>query len=224
MNIAIVPARSGSKGIKDKNLRKINGITLVEHAVLCGLKAKTISDVYISTDSEEYECIAKKAGAKSVGLREKRLAGSNVKTIDVILDLIPKLDQKPSNIVLLQPTAPMRHPKDIDSCITMLESGEYDSIVSMQKVDEPHPYKMKVIVDGQVRSFIEGKSSEVPRQLLEDVYSLNGAIYANNYDSLLRDKTFFAGRVGAYIMKETINIDNHLDLITARIMMEDMKI
>ena len=92
--LGVVPARSGSKGFKDKNIAKVNELTLIEHAVHFGLSCGEIDDVYISTDSNKYLKIALKAGAKSLGLRPFHLALDEAKSVDVVIDLINSLEKK----------------------------------------------------------------------------------------------------------------------------------
>ena len=89
--LGIVPARSGSKGFKNKNLAKIGDKTLLELAIGVGLSPNIIDEVYISTDSEIYAEIGKKAGAKFCGLRPEYLAGDKAKTSEVVIDLLEKI-------------------------------------------------------------------------------------------------------------------------------------
>jgi CMP-N,N'-diacetyllegionaminic acid synthase len=213
-NIALIPARSGSKGFKNKNIAKISGKTLIELAVKVGLDAKQVDDVFISTDSEQYEQIAKDAGAKSMGLRSEHLAGDKIKTIDVVLDFIQQFPEQIENLILLQPTSPIRTPEQIDNMLCQLTGSDNDGIVSVEKVDEPHPYKMKIINDkGFITEFVHGTSSEVPRQLLPDVFKLTGSIYINRIKSLENHKTFLPVKTIGYVTGKTINIDNEDDFI-----------
>jgi len=205
--VAIIPARCGSKGFKDKNIAKIDGKTLIEWAIEVAKKSKYIKDIYISTDCKKYEDIAIEAGAKSLGLRDKHLASDTAKSVDVVLDLIRKLKKKYDYIVLLQPTSPIRTPQEIDEMIEKI--GNFDAIVTLSKINEPHPYKMKVINDEKVESFIKDSSSEVPRQLLPEVYKLTGAIYIIKYDALLKYETFLPQNTKPYISNNwDINIDS----------------
>ena len=205
--VAIIPARCGSKGFKDKNIAEIDGKTLIEWSIEVAKKSRYIKDIYISTDCKKYEDIALKAGAKSLGLRDKHLASDTAKSVDVVLDLIRKLNKKYDYIVLLQPTSPIRTPQEIDEMIEKI--GNFDAIVTLSKVNEPHPYKMKVINNEKIESFIKDSSSEVPRQLLPEVYKLTGAIYIIKYDVLLKHKTFLPQNTKPYISNNwDINIDS----------------
>jgi CMP-N-acetylneuraminic acid synthetase len=218
MNIvAIIPARSGSKGLPDKNIATVCGLTLLELAVKVGVDCKVITDVVISTDSFRYEHIAVAAGAKSFGMRPKKLADDNAKTVDVVLDLLNMHLSEAELVVLLQPTSPIRTPLDIQSAIVALVNNNADAVVSVARLSEPHPNKLKIINDkGFLKEFIENSSSEIPRQCLPSIYKLNGAIYVIKKDVLIREKTFFPQKTIPYIMEHSINIDDEYDLILLR--------
>ena len=223
--LAIIPARSGSKGLPNKNIAKIKGHTLLEIAINVALNCNFVDDVFISTDSLKYEEIAKKAGAKSNGLRKPDLSNDNAKTVDVALDLIESLEKHYDYIVLLQPTSPIREPIDIENMIYDIQNKNADAGVSVSKLNEPHPFKLKEISkDGYLEPFIEGKSSETPRQILPDVYALNGAIYIIKVSTLLKEKTFFPKKTIPYVMNININIDTEEDLIFLEAMEKSDKI
>ena len=177
--IAVVPARSGSKGLQHKNLACLGGITLLELAVKVGIESNCIDDVYISTDSTKYAEIAIAAGAHMEGLRPDWLADDHAKTVDVVIDLLSKIDKSYDYLVLLQPTSPVRSPSHVDAAFAMLAECDADAVVSVELLDEPHPEKVKRIGNsGFLNSYISGASSEIPRQQLPEAYRLNGAIYA----------------------------------------------
>ena len=191
--LAIVPARCGSKGFPHKNIAKIGDKTLLELAVNVGLSCDIVDDVYISTDCVEYEQIAIKAGAKSLGLRPEHLATDSAKSIDAIIDVLEKLDMTYDYVILLQPTSPLRRPDDIKNMIQKIIENDSDASVSVVQLDEPHPYKLKSIDnEGYITPFIDGAISEIPRQLLPKVYALNGALYITKASVILKEKTFLS--------------------------------
>lgn len=226
MNIlAIVPARCGSKGFPHKNIAKIKGKTLLEWAIHIGIQTDIISDVYVSTDCKEYETIAKNAGAHSLGLRPEEFATDGAKSIDVVIDLIKKLDKSYDYLVLLQPTSPLRTPNDIKNMIEQIQLNDADACVSVSSIEEPHPYKLKSIdTNGYVKPFLEGTTSEVTRQSLPKVYALNGAIYITKINVILEQKTFLPPKTISYIMSENINIDSENDFIFLEAMIEKKKV
>jgi len=223
--LAVVPARSGSKGFPNKNIAKIKGKTLIELAVKVAMDCSIINDVYISTDSKEYEDIAILAGAKSHELRPKELANDTAKSIDVIIDLINKLEKEYDYLVLLQPTSPIRKAEDIENMLKNIIENKADASVSVYELEEPHPYKLKSITeDGFVKPFVEGTTSEIPRQLLPKVYALNGAIYVTKVNAILNKKTFLPEKTLSYIMEENINIDSEEDFIFLQAMIDKNKV
>ncbi len=210
--IALVPARCGSRGFQNKNIAKIKTATLIELAVRVGLDCDIVDDVYISTDSKEYEDIALNAGADSLGLRPDKLATDTAKSVDVVIDFLNRLEKQYDYLVLLQPTAPMRNPEDISNMVYKLRDSNAQAIVSVEKIDEPHPDKLKKISeDGFIQSFLQNTTSEISRQLLSDVYKLNGAIYIVKCNTVLSEKTLLPDKTLPYVMPGSINIDSQFD-------------
>jgi len=223
--LAIVPARCGSKGFPNKNIAKIGDKTLLELAIKVGLDCKSVDDIYISTDCKEYENIALNAGGKSLGLRPDEFATDSTKSIDVVIDLINRLEDSYEYLVLLQPTSPIREPQDIENMINLLKEKNADACVSVTQFEEPHPFKLKSIDnDGYVKSFIDGTTSEVPRQSLPKAYALNGAIYITKIETILNEKTFLPKKTVPYIMDTNINIDSEEDFIFLEAMVQKKKV
>ena len=214
--LAVIPARGGSKGIPNKNFKKIAGHTLVEHAIRVSLKCHLVYKTILSTDDSKIAKVGKKAGAIAPFLRPSRLASDKTKIVDVILHLLKHIDDKPDIVLLLQPTAPLRTSKQISEALQILiKNKKADAIVSVVHLNEPHPIKIKTIKKGWLRSYLPKADSQISRQLLPTVYKLNGAIYAVRTKALLNEKTFLPNKTLPYIMPpETgINIDTPLDLI-----------
>jgi len=223
--LAVVPARCGSKGFPNKNIKEIEGKTLLEWAIKIGLDCSIIDDIYISTDCKKYENIAISAGAKSLGLRPRKLASDTAKSIDVIIDLLDNLEKKYDYVVLLQPTSPVRQGIDIENMLKSIEENNSSSAVSVCEFEEPHPFKLKTINDkGYIKSFIDGTSSEVPRQSLPKAYALNGAIYITKVKTILEEKTFLPDDTIPYIMNNNINIDSEEDFIFLEAMIKKQKV
>jgi CMP-N-acetylneuraminic acid synthetase len=215
--IGIVPARQGSKGLPGKNLAKVSGVSLLELAVRVGVDCPDLQQVYVSTDSRQYEKIAIAAGAVSVGLRPTRLADDAARTVDVLVDLLDKLEDQPDILVLLQPTAPVRRPADISLAIEKLQSGHTDAVVAVEPLGEPHPHKLKRIGnDGFVEPFMPGTSSEGPRQALPPVYRLSGSLYAITTQAFRQHRSLLPQRTLPLMLPSGVNIDSERDLILLR--------
>ena len=216
-NIAIVPARSGSKGILNKNIRDLNGRPLMDYTIKAALESDCFDRVIVSTDCEEIADVAINCGAEVPFLRSKELASDTARTIDAVLEVLAKLQENYKVCCLLQVTAPLRSVEDIQESLKLFEKSEKDALVSVCKFEEPHPYKLKVIKDGNLLPLLSGTESETPRQLLPQCYNLNGAIYLNKVDFLKRSKTFFSERTEPFVMpsERSVNIDTPLDLVLA---------
>ena len=116
--LGIIPARGGSKGIRNKNIRAFAGKPLIAYAIDAAKKSRYLSRTVVSTESEEIARVAKEYGAEVPFLRPKELAEDTSKVFDAIAHLLEKLKTDegyaPDYIVLLQPTSPLRTAKDID--------------------------------------------------------------------------------------------------------------
>lgn len=212
--ISVIPARSGSKGIINKNFLDIYGKSLFQRAIDFSLNSKIIQETYVSTNSKVYESKAKNWGAKSLGLRSEDLAADNTKTIDVIIDFFKKLGYYPKLLVLLQPTSPIRFDHELKNMLEILNNDKKATgITTIKLFEEPHPYKLKVINENDyLESFLKGMSSEVPRQKLPRLYRLTGSIYLNKVKDLLKSKKFIDNRTLSFKQKHFVNIDGDEDL------------
>ena len=115
-NIAIIPARSGSKGLKDKNIRLLNGKPLLAYSVEAALESEQFDEVMVSTDSEKYAEIAKEWGANVPFLRSAELSSDTATSKDVILDVLKRYAESGQvfdTFSLLQPTSPLRTAENI---------------------------------------------------------------------------------------------------------------
>jgi len=211
--IGLITARSGSKGFPHKNIALLNGITLIEHAISAGNDSLLVQDIYISTDSTKYEKIAVDAGAKSLGLRPDHLSTDSARSIDVIKDFVKTCGlQSEDIVVLLQPTSPVRTGKQIDTSVELCQKYA-ESVISVALVDEPNPYKLKVLDHKNVlRPLMIGAVSEIPRQELPKSYQLTGGIYVSSVSNILEKGSFFSDNTLPLIVENFCNIDSELDL------------
>lgn len=221
MIVAIIPARSGSKGFVNKNIASIKGISLMERAIKKALDSKIIDDVYISTDSNEYEDIAIKSGALSLGLRPSSLSLDSTTTQEVIINFLENDKVKNvTHIVLLQPTSPIRTVDLVDRAISVsLDTNQ--SVVSVAKVEDPHPFKLKKIINNKLVPFIENTNSEINRQSLPLAYELTGSIYVTTKKNILERNSFFSESTIPIIQENFINIDSEKDFIFFKYLVEN---
>ena len=213
--LAIVPARGGSKGIKDKNIKEIEGRPLIEYTIEAAKRCEYIDEIVVSTDSEKIAKVAKKAGAKVPFLRPDELASDTARTIDVVLFTIEQLKligQEYDIVVLLQPTSPLRDEDDICGAIEKYVSCNMKSLVSVSEVSES-PILMRQIVDETHMEKILNINSTIRRQDMAKYYMVNGSIYINKIEELNSD-TSLNDNVIPYVMdrSHSVDIDDYVDI------------
>lgn len=133
MIIGIIPARKGSKRIKNKNTKLLNGKPLVEYTIIEAKKSKLLDKILISTDCPIVKKISKINGINILKLRSKKLSSANIEMLPVLKDalIINNLKKKAKIIVLLQPTSPLRKAEHIDRAIKIFNEKKADTLVSV---------------------------------------------------------------------------------------------
>ena len=218
--ITIIPARSGSKGLKDKNIKELNGKPLIAYTIEAAKESKIFDEIIVSTDSEKYAEIAKKYGANVPFLRSRENAGDKAGSWDVAREVISKLDKQYDIVVLLQPTSPLRTSKNIKDAIKLFFDKDADTVCSVCETDHPTFWCNTLDENLSMRDFIK-KEYDLPRQQLPKTYTLNGAIYvckAKNLDNL----NFYSAKSYAYVMarNSSIDIDDMSDLALAEVLLQ----
>lgn len=226
--LAIIPARAGSKGIKNKNIMNLNGKPLIAYTIESALKSKYIKDVIVSTDGQQIKNISLKYGAKVPFMRPKHLATDTSKTINTVIHCIDEMKKRGFEydyVIVLQPTQPLRQVYHIDEAINMLINSDKDSLVSVSKVDD-HPLLIRKIDEKHILYRLINENSTKRRQDFEDYYKVNGAIYINKVNENLNLNTSLNDNELGYIMskKFNIDIDEDLDLEIASLLIEKLRI
>lgn len=210
--LAIIPARSGSKSIKNKNILNFLGKPLIAWTIEHCLKSKQIDETYLSTDSEKYANIARKYGLKNIILRPKKLSKDKSPDIEFILHAIKKVKKEYEYIAHLRPTTPVRNIKMIDRIILYFKKNSY-SHTSLRTVheDPETSYKSFEIKSNKLKPLKNLKLSidqlNSPRQFLTKTYTANGVLDLYKKNHVLKKKKLFGNKVLSYIIPFTPELD-----------------
>ena len=215
--IALVTARSGSKGVPDKNIKNIGGHSLLDWSIKSSLKAQSISQVYLSTDSEEYANIGKDSGAFVPFLRPKELASDTATDLDVIKHFLSVIDEKPDALVHIRPTTPLRDPLILDKAIEMFFSKK-DELTSLRSVHEmsESAYKSFEVNDkgflSTIGSIESGDKANLPRQAFPKTYAANGYVDVLDPNYILRENKLHGDKILAFQTPVVTEVDSFEDL------------
>ena len=218
MNLAIIPARFGSKALPKKNTSTINGKPMIQYSIEAALYSKHFDEIIVFTDDNEVKKISNELGVTDIFEREGSLAEDNSRMVDVVIDVLTKYQNKnkqlPETFVLLQPTSPLRTSNDIDNSYTLLKKNRSKSLISVSKMSE-HPYEC-LIDNGDTWNFLETPNTKLFRRqdFNDNYYFINGAIYMLNTSFFLKNKSFLIdGESILYKMPRhrSIDVDDHLD-------------
>jgi CMP-N,N'-diacetyllegionaminic acid synthase len=223
MNIvAMIPARSGSKGIKNKNIKLVQGKPLFLYTVESALSSRLISRTLISTDSIEMQQIAFDSGAEAPFLRPEDLSNDTACMVDVMQHFVDWLkredDYEVDLLVTLYPTSPFRTGEQIDAAISAFIKSDADCLVSVSR-QKHHPF-WTLHLDNRKRlhHYFGKENLFYRRQDMPFTYEQNGAIYIVPPKNILKlDRRSMTDNTLAFIMdgKSSINIDDEMDFILA---------
>lgn len=203
--VAIILARGGSKGIKNKNLSKVGDKSLLARAILSAKNSEIFDEIVVSTDDLNIKNEALKFNAKVID-RPLNLASDSSTSIDAMIHALKTLGLKNGIAVLLQPTSPLRKPYHIKEAFEKFKSLKNGSLISVKKATH-HPYKSLILDNDKLKPVNLLKDLESPRQILPLAYEPNGAIYINFIADLLEFKRFFIEPIHIYEMDEKSSID-----------------
>lgn len=223
--LAVIPARSGSKSVKDKNIRIMNGKPMLAYSIEQAISSKRIDRVIVSTDSPLYRDIAIQYGAEVPFLRPLEISQDTSLDIDVFrhaLNWLKENDGYEANIcVHLRPTHPIRDPYDIDKMISIMESdSQLDAVRSVSPARET-PYKMWLFNDNDSDLIYPLVSCDVPeaynapRQRLPKAYMQNACIDVIRSRTILEKNSMTGDKIAGYKMDYDFDIDTESDFLKA---------
>jgi len=216
--LAITLARGGSKRVPKKNIADINGKSLLQYTIDEVKKSKYIDNYIVSTDDKDIENLCRKLKTTYF---QREPAGDTQTTADGLLEVIQNTD-KYDYVVEIMCTNPLKTTEDIDRVIEKLYDTQSDSVVSVVRIWDNHPSRVKYIEGDKLTDFYPEIPESRRQDLTPPAYVRNGSIYAMTYEQITENKMRLGDDTRPYIMPEerTINIDEPIDLELARIMLK----
>jgi len=226
MIVGIVPARGGSKGVPGKNVRPFLGQPLISRTIQVALTSSELDRLLVSTDDDAIAAVSRAAGAEVPFRRPAEFAGDASTTFDVLRHAAMWVEQNSQArldaIVTLQPTSPFRRAQHIDAAIRLWRESGAPSVISVCRA-EHSPYWMGHLEGDRFLPLLGDPHRHPQRQVLPDVFRLNGAVYVTSRKTLLEEGRILGEGTRALVMTEdeSLDIDTELDftigeLIAAR--------
>ncbi len=217
--LALVPARSGSKAIKDKNVFPLAGHPLVGWSIAAARRSALVDRVLLSTDSVAYAAVGETYGAEVPFLRPETLATDDAVDngyVEHALDWLAENGGEPDLIVLLRPTSPLRRPEVIDEAVeTFRTTGEATSLRSLHEMSET-AYKTFEITDGLLRPVGSPTrtvdDANAPRQHFPSTFEANGYVDVLSTDLIRSTGLLYGDRVVPYMTETVLEIDTLSDV------------
>jgi len=225
--LAIIPARSGSKGIPFKNIKILHGKPLIVWTIESALKAKNVDRIIISTDDEDIANVCKDTGVEIPFMRPKELSKDNSLAIDNYIYTIERLNtdfnSNYKEFIVLLPTSPLRNSIDIDGAIELFYKKKADSVISCVEMSHAPLWAKKICKNGKIENYFNIEIDNKNRQELEPAYIPNGSIFIFKYSLLKGKYTYYSEDTYAYIMPKERSIDidsisdfNYVDYLMSR--------
>ncbi len=222
-NLAIIPARSGSKGIPDKNIKELCGKPLMAYTIEAAIKSACFDEVMVSTDSVKYADIAKQYGASVPFMRSSQTSSDTASSWDMVeevLDSYQKVGKEFDSFCLLQPTSPLRTSEDIVSAYNLYIENASFAVVSVCEAEHSPLWCGHLPENKEFVGFIDPENIK-QRQSGKVFYRLNGAIYIVNINKFSTERFLYKSGSFAYVMSQerSVDIDTAIDFKLAEAIM-----
>ncbi len=219
-NIAIITARSGSKGLKDKNIKMLKGKPLLAYTIEAAKKSGLFDEIMVSTDSNKYADIARQWGANVPFLRSERLSNDTTSSWDVIKEVLEEyksMGHDFDTVALLQPTSPLRTSDDIVEGYKVMEEKAANFVVGVCEMDHSPLWANTLPENHSMENFIRPEVVKMPRQSIPTYYRINGALYIITTNCLFKTDDIYSEKCYALIMdkSKSIDIDDEMDFLFA---------
>jgi|TARA_B110000046_G_scaffold184607_1_gene223547 N-acylneuraminate cytidylyltransferase len=225
---ALICARAGSKGIKNKNIRQFKKKPLISYPIKLAKNIKRIESVSVSTDSRKIANISKNYGADIPFIRSKRLSSNKANEWDVWKDFVEKKNFKSKDdiIVILPVTSPFRIKKDVEKCITLYKKKKFDYVIVVAKASHnPHFNMVRKKQKNLVEICMPLKSRIVRRQDAPKIYNITTICFVVSAKYIMSKKsgqhsTLKSGKVGAVEIpyERSLDLDTEFDLKVAKLL------
>ena len=231
-NLAIVPARGGSKGIPKKNIKLLGEYPLIAYTIIAAKLSKKIDRVIVSTDSEEIAEVSKKYGAEVPFLRPAEISGDKSDDIEFFKHALDWLEKNenytPDLIIHLRPTTPLRDHKIIDNAITEIINDKNATALRSAHIFENTGYKLFKLKDNYIEFFgredFNGKEYyNLPRQSLPITYIPNGYVDIILPKILKETGLLHGNKIRAFITEKIPDIDTYKDLEYTKKLLKEEK-
>jgi N-acylneuraminate cytidylyltransferase len=221
--IALIPARSGSKRLPGKNIKLLRGIPLIAYTIQSALDSNLFSEVIVSTDSREISDIAIKWGASVPALRPIEYAGDESPDIEWVLHSVNNMISTPKSLIdciaILRPTSPLRSADTIVKAFELFQEAESMDSLRAMEITNTHPGKMwRLGDDNRATPFLSQIDQKIPThdrptQSLEKLWIQNASLEFIRFRSLVESKTISGKRVFGYIMPglEGLDVNTQFD-------------
>ena len=224
--LAIIPARGGSKRIPNKNLKVLDGKSLVKRALDNAVNANLVDTVILSSDDTNILAEADHYKGVIKIKRPSEIAQDRSKSIEFVqhtLNTLVSLGHAEYDIiVIVQPTSPLTIPSDVDDTIELLIASDADSVVTVMKLDHAiHPLKLKVLRKNLLLPYLEAEDGRMAEHEMPPLYIRNGSVYAS------KRHVFNAGKIignvcyGCVMPRErSIDINDEIDILFAEFLLK----
>lgn len=213
--ICIIPARGGSKRIPRKNIKDFCGKPIIAYSIEAALESGLFSRVIVSTDDEEISMVAKKLGAEVPFLRSLKNSDDHSSTVDVLLEVVERVEEDYPTICCIYPTAPFLTKSTLQDAYKNFQGGNFDSLVPVAKYSYP-PQRGLIVKENKLQMLLpENKSKR--SQDLEPIFHDVGQFYFLKTNLLTEEGSLFTNNTGPYQLNEsqTQDIDNPDDWLIA---------
>lgn len=229
--LAIIPARGGSKGVPRKNLRKVGGKSLLVRAVEAARECTLIDNVLVTTEDEEIAREATSAGAEVPFLRPAELAGDTISTIPVLVHAVSAYEEatgrRPTVLLLIEATVPFRRSELLTAAIERYRKGDCRSVISVCPLERKPQNIFVKVGSGHLQPYITNPlETFTRRQEMEHLCRLSSGVYVVGCDDFLVARRLVQEPTG-YVetsARESINIDDELDLMVADLVAQTYRI